>query len=295
MDKKTKKNNELNDLLKRVNKSDISSIREVMVQLMSVTNDPKSSAKDLKNIIEKDPPLSARLLRLANSACYGFQRKINNIQEAIVGIGFNTVKELALSQKVCELFQKEVHLDGYSRTALWEHSVAVALCSKLIYMKEYGKQGENIYIAGLLQNIGIIVEDQFLQKKFKDALEQSKKEEYNLIDAENNILGFDHTDIGRVIADNWNFPNELVIAIAYHHEPDRVDKKYKKFALTSYISDYICQRSDIGYCDAPHENQHVYNKCLKELNIQEKALNLICEDMQEEIRKMKKGGWFHNE
>ena len=188
---------------------------------MSVINNPKSSATDLKNIIEKDPHLSARLLKLTNSAYYGFRRKISNVHEAIVCIGFNTVKELALNQKVCELFQHDINIEGYSRTLLWEHSVAVALCNKSIYMKEFQESGENIYTAGLLHNIGIIVEDQFLQERFRAILVQSRKEECNLLSAEKNIFGFDHTDIGRALADNWGFPEGLVIAIGNHHEPDR--------------------------------------------------------------------------
>jgi HD-like signal output (HDOD) protein len=146
------------------------------------------------------------LLRIANSAYYGFRRKISRIQYAIVGVGFNAVKELAISQKVCELFQKDDHFEGYSRTALWEHSVAVALCNKLIYMRKFRQFGENVYSVGLLHNIGIVIEDQFLQKEFKDVLVQSRKDKCNLPDAEKHILGFDHTEIGRALTDNWDFP-----------------------------------------------------------------------------------------
>ncbi|MBT4484365.1 MAG: HDOD domain-containing protein [Candidatus Latescibacteria bacterium] len=294
-EKNFKENKKLDKLVELVNKSDISSIKEVIMQLMTVINDPKSSAKDLKMLIEKDPPLSARLLKIANSAYYGFQRNISSIQEAIVGIGFNLVKELALSQKVCELFQKNGHFEGYSRTALWEHSIAVAICCKLTYMREFREPGENVYTAGLLHNIGIIVEDQFLQNKFKDILLLSIKDKCNLSFSEKDILGFDHADIGRAISDNWNFPDELSVAIGFHHAPNMVKGELKKITLTLYISDYICQRNDNGYCDAPYENQPLFTKCLKELNIKEKAMDFIVEDVQEEIQKMKKGGWFQNE
>jgi len=285
-------NHELNELIERVNKSDISSIKEVITQLINIINDPQSSAKDIKNIIEKDPPLAARLLKIANSAYYGFRRKISRIQDAIVGVGFNAVKELAISQKVCELFQKSDHFEGYSRTALWEHSVAVALCNKSIYMRKFRQFGENVYSVGLLHDIGIIIEDQFMQKEFKDMLVQSRIDTCNLPDAEKHICGFDHTDIGRAITDNWDFPEELVIAIGNHHEPDKVDDTFKDITLTTYISDYICQRNDIGYGDAPYENKSLYEKCLIELKIKEKEMKLIIEDVQEEFKKMKNGGWF---
>ena len=287
-----KKSIGLDDLIKKVSNSYISSIKEVVLQLITVINDPRSGAKDLRKIIEKDPPLTAELLRMANSAYYGFEREISEIQEAIVAIGFNTVKELALTQKVCEIFKKEGDFEGYSRIGLWKHSVAVAFCNKLTYMREFREPGENIFTAGLLHNLGIIVEDQFMHNKFKDVLAEAKKDNCNLILAEKSIFSFDHADIGKAITDNWNFPDELVRAIGKHHEPEKGDDKYKRITLTSYVSDYICQRNDIGYCDAPEENHSLYTKCLTELQIKKEAMNLIVEDVLEEILKMEKGGWF---
>jgi len=293
--KESKKINELNELVEIVNKSDISSIKEVIVQLISVINDPKSSAKDLKNIIERDPPLSLKLLKLANSAYHGFRKKISGIQEAIVGIGFDAVKELALNQKVCELFEKGDRFNGYSRAALWEHSFAVAFCIKLIYMREFREPGENAYAAGLLHDIGIIVEDQFLHGKFRKVLSESRKNKNNLFYAENIDLSFNHADIGKAIAENWDFPDELVMSIGYHHEPDRADDKYKKITSVLFISNYACQRNNIGYSDAPYKNESLYKKCLMKLNVQEEAINIIMKDVQEEIENMRKAGWFHDE
>ncbi|MFC1539012.1 HDOD domain-containing protein [Candidatus Latescibacterota bacterium] len=290
--KNGKEKNEFNNLIEKVNNSDISSIKEVLMQIIKITNDPKSCAIDLKNVIEKDPPLSARLLKLANSSYYGLHRRIFEIQEAIICIGFNAVKELALNQKICELFKKNVFFEGYSRNALWENSIAVALCCKLLYMVKFKNPGENIYLAGLLHNIGIILEDQFMQDKFKDVLMQSKKDKCNLSQAEINILGFNHEDIGMAIAYNWNFPDELVIPIGNHHKPDVVDDKYKKIVMTLYISDFICQMNNIGYCDASYENQSLYTRSLKELKIQEESMNLIIKEVQNETQIMKKNKWF---
>ena len=290
-----KQQSEIDDLIERVNKSDISSIKEVIMQLITIINNPKSSAKDLKDVIERDPPLSAKLLKLANSAYYGFHRKISKIQEAIIGIGYNAVKELAFNQKVCELFQKKDHFEGYSRNELWKHSVAVAICNKAIFMKEFREFGENVYTSGLLLNIGIIIEDQFLQNKFTKALAQSKEEKRNLWEVEKRLLKYDHSDIGRALTNSWGFPEELVIAIGNHHNPDSVDEEFRKITMTSYISDYICQRKEIGYSDAPYEDESLYLKCLKELNIQEKAMDLIIDDVQKEILNMKNNGWYQNE
>lgn len=282
----------LAELIEKVNQSDISSIKQVIIHLIAVINDPDSSAKDLKDIIEKDPPLSARLLKIANSAYYGFRRRISKIQDAIIGIGFDAVKELALSQKVCELFNKSDVIDGYSRLGLCENSVAVALCSKLVYMREFRDPGEIIYIAGLLHNIGIIIEDQFLQDQFRETLAKSQTNECNLTQSEKNILGFDHADIGRELTDNWEFPRELVVSIGHHHTPELSDERHKRIVSALFISDYICQKNDIGYKDAPYGNNLQFYQCCTRLNIQEEAMDLIMEDVLIEMDKMKKHGWF---
>lgn len=210
--------NELIELIiKLVNKSDISSIKQVVTEILRIIKDESSSARDLRNIVEKDPPLCANVLKLANSAQYGYPKSISDIQEAIICIGFDAVRELALNQKVCELFMKEDTIHGYSRLSLWKHCSAVALCCKMIYRREFRERGDNIYVAGLLHDLGIIVEDQFFREMFEQALKKSAQEEINLYTAEKATLKIDHAAISRAVADDWDFPDELVHAMGFHH------------------------------------------------------------------------------
>ena len=113
-------------IVEQVNNSEISSIKQTVTQILVTINDPNSSAKNLKDIIEVDPPLTAKLIKLANSALYGFPKTMSEIQEAIVCRGFDTVRELALSQKVCVLFQNDEYIHVFTKRSLWKHSVAVA-------------------------------------------------------------------------------------------------------------------------------------------------------------------------
>ena len=282
----------INKIIEMVNNSDISSIKQTVTQILNTIIDPDSSANDLKNIIEIDPPLTAKLLKLANSAFYGYPKTISVIQEAIVCIGFEAVRELALSQKVCEIFKKADYINGYSRISLWKHSVAVAVCCKLIYRREFRERGENIYVAGLLHDIGIIVLDQFLHHDFRNILRKSRSEKNNLVNTENAILHFNHADIGRAIAENWKFPVELVKAMGNHHDTKNVDDEYAKISFTTFVANYAVQDKSIGYCDAPYKNKTLFLKCLMKLNIKEKAIDLIVKEVEKEIDKMEKAGWF---
>lgn len=143
-----KKPTKLKNMTELVNQTDIASIKNIASGIIKVINDSNSTAKDLEAIIKLDPPLSARILKVANSAYYS-QQKISNIEGAIIRIGFNTLKYIALGQKVRNIFSKDEKINGYSRASLWRHSVAVGLLGKLIFDKKFGSGGNNIYAAGL--------------------------------------------------------------------------------------------------------------------------------------------------
>jgi len=286
------KSREIKKIIEITNYSDISSIKQTVTQIIETINNPASSARDLKNIIEIDPPLSAKLLKLANSALYGYPKTIGEIQEAIVCIGFDAVRELALSQKVCELFKKGDYFDGYSRSSLWKHSVAVAYCSKLIYRREFRERGENIYIAGLLHDIGIIILDQFKHKKFREILKKSRREKNNLVNVETEVLGFNHTDIGLDLGESWGFPEEIDTAIKTHHNPENVADEHARISSTIFVANCVIQSRAIGYSDAPYKNETLYQKCLMRLNVKEKAIDLIVKEVEKEISRLEQAEWF---
>ena len=190
------------------------------------------------------------------------------------------------------MFQKEDYINGHTRISLWKHSVAVVLCSKLIFRREFRERGENIYVAGLLHDIGIIVLDQFIHNGFKGIVKKSRKEKNNLVNIEDDALGFNHTEIGMAIAESWDFPVELIKAIENHHNPTNVDDEYYKISSTIFIADYAIQDKLIGYCDAPYKNKALFVNCLMKLKIKERALGLIIKEVEKEINKMEKADWF---
>ncbi len=282
----------LNHIVALVNQSALSSIRNVISGIIRIINDPKSTAKDLKEIIQIDPPLTARVLRVANSAYYAPRKEISEVQQAIIWIGYDALKELALSQKVCGIFEKDESIGRYSRRLLWKHCVAVALLAKLIYRREFGDRGESIYVAGLLHEIGIIAEDQFFQDEFKHILGKSEHEKKNLTETEYELLGVTHTDIGNAICDNWNLPDELAFAIGCHHNPDEAPQQFSRIVSTLHIADYVCQERGLGYGDTPFPDKAVFRECLRRLDIQPHALELIVESMEQELEKMEGEGLF---
>ncbi|MGA1869318.1 MAG: HDOD domain-containing protein [bacterium] len=292
LEKNQKKEKNLDELLVSINNSHISSIKSVVSNILKVINDPRSTAKDLKEIIEIDPPLTGKILKVANSAYYSPREKISDIKSAIIWIGFDALKELALSQKVCEIFEKGETIAGYSRTALWKHCVCVAMLGKMIFRKELGERGDNAYAAGLLHDIGIIAEDQFLQNDFKQILHNKTNRGGELYQIEYEILGYDHTEIGKTIAEAWEFPQDLVIAIGYHHNPLSALPEFKKIVSTLYIANYLCHERGFGYCGSFLIDNNALKECLTILGVRLYALDLIMYDLEEKLRKMIDMGLF---
>ncbi|MFH1490369.1 MAG: HDOD domain-containing protein [Pseudomonadota bacterium] len=282
----------LNEIVELANYSDISSIGTVVSGIIRIINDPKSTIKDLKEIIQVDPPLTARVLRLANSSYYSPPKSIGEIMQAIIWVGYDAIKELAMSQKVCKIFDKDEYIEGYSRKSLWKHSLAVALLAKMVYRKEFGERGENIYASGLLHDFGFIVLDQFCQEDFSKILGKSKEEEKNVGCTEDEVLGFNHGDLGMAIVESWNIPEDITMAIGNHHKPQGTSQGFNRMVYTLYAADYFCQEKGIGYGDAPYGDRGIFHDCLSKLGLGRDALELIMKDVESEMTKMEDQGFF---
>jgi len=281
---------DLNMLARKAGVSELASIGSVVTRVMQIIRNPNSSVGDLKELIEIDPPLSAKVLRRSNSAYYGLKRAISSIQESIVFLGFNALKELALNLKIGKLFENDIAIGMYSRKILWKHSLAVALCAKYIYRREFREHGEDIYSAGLLHDIGIIVEEQFLPTQFKEIISKTETELKELESVEKEFLGFTHSDIGEKITIAWNMPEDLIKCIAYHHAPLRVPPEYIRGTYVIFISDYICNKNGLGFEPVLENDEKLYVDFLARLNLSEDSIELILCDVQDELAEMEKNG-----
>ena len=272
------------------NQSGTATIQKTVTGIINVINDPDATVTDLLDLIEVDPPLAFSLLKVANSAYYSGRHPVASIGDAVVRIGFETLKEIALSQKIFELFNDHAEYKGFSRIALWKHSIATAILGKMIYRMEFRERGDDIYAAGLLHEIGLISEDQITPVLFREAISFAVEQGLNLADAEKSVLGFHHAILAYAIAKSWQLPEGLTDVIGYHHSPQLAPEKHIRMAMVLFVADYLCQENEIGYCDAPYDNQKIYAKCLKRLNIEPYMLDLIFSEMKTRLAELEATG-----
>ena len=219
--------------------TEISTLPEVALKVLEVARDPESGAADLKAVVEGDPVLSARVLRIVNSAACGMRSTVTNLHQAISHLGFSQVRNLAMTASVGEIFKQDEQVGTYRRSALWRHLVSVGICARLVASRCGMPNFEDAFLAGLLHDIGIIVEDQLVHARFRGVIE-NLRESTSLCACERERLGFDHCSLGERIADAWRFPSPVQAAIQFHHASHRCDREDVHIVRCVEMANVIC-------------------------------------------------------
>ena len=201
-------------------KSDLEliSLPDIYLRIEGVIKDPSSSARDIAAIISQDPNLSAKLLKIVNSAFYGFRQKIDTISRAVTIVGHNQISDLVLGTSVMALF-REIPANLMNMNLFWEHSVACGTCARWIAGSRKFPNLESFFVAGLLHDLGKLIIFKNLPGPAKAVLRQVRHSDGFYYQAERDLIGFDHTQVGKALAEQWKLPAGLEQAIGGHHPP----------------------------------------------------------------------------
>jgi putative nucleotidyltransferase with HDIG domain len=276
----------LDEVLGRV--GEISSLPHVALKVMEVANAPDSSVIDMKSAIEMDPSLSARVLRCVNSSAYGLREKVSNVQRAISFLGMRQIRNLALTASVAELFAREETIGSYQRRGLWRHLVAVGICARLIAMRQRMPAFEDAFAAGLLHDIGIVLEDQYAHAQFRCVIQDIGDHGYvvpgkTLLDAERKRLGFDHAQLGAKLAEGWRFSERVTAAIGYHHNSTGYHGKEIMIVCCVEVANLICTLK--GYSSVGRKLVSVSQPALSALSLTREHLSVLAQDLDGELAK----------
>lgn len=187
-------------------------------RILELTRDVNCSPKELVMVIEKDPVMTMKLLRILNSAFYSFPKQITSVNQSVVYLGLNTVKNMALSFAAMGSLPKN-NAAGFDVQRYLLHSLTTASLARTLCQKYYQDDTDpaDCYITGLLHDFGKVVFAQFMPEEFKRALEYSQEQLISLHLAEQKIIGIDHTVVGGMLVEKWQFPRQLSENIRNHH------------------------------------------------------------------------------
>lgn len=220
-------------------------IPAVVTSLLEIIDDPNASMKDITKIIQYDPAITADILRTANSAYFGLKRPAETIQEAAMMLGTNHVVDLVML-KLCGQAVKGTQ-KGYDlhEGALWKYSVSSALIAKQVAVQLDLPNKNSIFTASLLKDIGKTVLDKFIQDAFEKISNLVINENFSFMEAEKQIIGMDHAELGGMIAKIWKFSPRMVGIIRNHHLSSETMVRDKDLAVV-YLSDCICMMMGMG-------------------------------------------------
>ena len=233
----------LESIVEAVN--DLPALPQVVVQVIKLTEDPDSTAQDINYVLNQDQAITAKVLKMANSAFYGFPRRIGSVTDAIIMLGFRTLRSIVMAASVSDILNKEIEGYALEYGELWRHSQCTAMAARLIARKSKFAFLDLAYTAALLHDIGKVILNNIMKETYREVVTLVSEDNISFIEAENKILGFNHAEVGARVAEKWNLPPETVEAIQLHHNPEVAQVNPRLTAIV-HLADAICVSMGIG-------------------------------------------------
>ena len=224
------------------------SFSTTMTKVLEICNNPSSSANDLNRVISLDPVLTGQVLRLINSAYYSLPSRVTSMSRAIVMLGMNTVRNLALSTAVLQTLEHSSVSKALPMDDFWTHSICTGVTAKaLAAIKNVPfVNQEEYFVAGLLHDLGKIPLLGGLPDEYTHALATAATDQRPLWQVENEVIGFDHSRVGRWIAEKWNLGEAFNNAISLHHDPATASAATRQLTRLVSIANFFSNVSEIG-------------------------------------------------
>ncbi len=275
---------EQQEILKTVLKSDeLPTLPTVASKLVSITGKEETTLTDIANLVSRDMSLSSKILKVSNSAFYHFPQQIGSIKQAVSVLGTNAVRSLVLSFSFLSI-KGGKKKSSFNFETFWERALASAVASKLILEKVKGADTEEVFISGLLQNLGELIFARTFSEKYEEVLNEVQENRHDILASEEAIIGANHCLIGYEVAKSWGFPDILLQPLLYHHDPAQYqggDKTILGTIKAVYLSDLLI---NIIYSSKPDVYHRQFRKEAKKLlGLSSNDIEQILEDVHVQI------------
>ncbi len=269
------------------NLDQLPSIPDVASTILNMINDPEVSFKRVAEEISKDQAITTNILKLCNSAFFSKGKEISSIDRAIVTLGLKEIKDLVIIAVTKAILNKEIIGYDLAKGDLWIHGLAVAILSKKIALQKNMKGlSDIVFTGGIIHDVGKTVLALYVQRTFKEILKMVESAGIPFQEAEKEIMGFDHQEIGERILMKWNFPDILKAIVRFHHQPDKAPDEFKSVASIVHIANIICLMAGIGIgSDGLYHDLNSF--ALTTLNLSEQELETLYSEIPEMMNQVK--------
>jgi len=233
------------EAVKRV--TTLATLPEVTARIVNTVEDPRSTAAQLHKIIAHDPALVTRILKIVNSAFYGLPGQIGSVERAIVLLGLNAVKNIAVAASLGQMFRGTSLCDEYTAKDLWRHCIAVAVGARDLTKQLKLPMADEAFLAGMIHDVGILISMQLWPERVRQVCEVVKKTGRSFSSIEQELIGFDHQQLGSVLAESWKFPSACQIVAGHHHNPEALGGENRMLLTIVYVADVLASQGGHGF------------------------------------------------
>ncbi|MFP4650012.1 MAG: HDOD domain-containing protein [Desulfobacterales bacterium] len=240
------------EVIKRLESiNNLPTLPAVIENLADALQDPEVDVEQIAGIIEDDPAIMARIMKVVNSSIYLGVRETMSLRRAIVRLGFRAVTNIAMSAAVFSTFPPASGA-GFDRAGFWKHCICTGVAAEVVNRHAAGLQApvkidkDALHLCGLLHDIGKIIFEQYFHDSFMEALEMSRKQQIPLAEAEFRVLGTDHAQAGAWLARTWNLSEEVTAVIRWHHSPEGAEGKIRELVRICSLADLVVNAGGLG-------------------------------------------------
>ncbi len=258
----------------------------VIQRVLQLIHDPRSTTQEVVEVIQYDQSITVEVLKLCNSAYFGLRRNVHSLREALVMIGFDQLLEMILCRESSRFFYHPCKGYDLEYGALWRHSIVSALLSGIISKRLGQEMSPTHFTAALIHDIGKVVLSEFVEDYFGEIKQVMEKKGLAFIEAEKEVLGIDHAELGGRIVEKWNFPKVIASCVRFHHYPCSTREDQEMVRLT-YLCDMVAMTTGIGG-GADGLSYHAYEEVMRQYQLREKDIEYFIVQMEDQFQTVEK-------
>ena len=272
-----------------VRRAPVPQIPDVVMALRRELTRPEPDLKTASDLVALDPVLTGQVLKLVNSAYYSLPNQVTSLTRAIIMLGLNTVKNLALSAAILQSVGSKASFQAFSMEDFWAHSITVGVTAKRLASEKRIpiSEREEYFVAGLLHDIGKIPLNNRFPEEYTEALQLSKKDQVTLYKTESAVLGINHCIVGRMIAEKWKLNDRMTGSLLHHHHPEQAVGDSRPLIFTVALADTYSNMLEKGVEDAQFRDNPLMVSLVEATGIQWDTLYDLRQTVYDEVEKAK--------
>ncbi len=239
----TPSNENLEDIILKT--CDLPVLPATAQKLMSLMADPNANVDKLRKIVMTDPGMTAKILKIANSAFYGGYRTIQNLSQAIMRLGFRAVENIVMAGSMKGVYKRF----GLTEKLLWEQSIGAAVIAHMIARRNSPSEAEDAFVAGLLHDVGNVILNNEHPDKFSEVMEKVYNDGVSYSEAEMEVFGFSHREVGALVVRKWSFPETMEMMLRHFDDVEKLSYNQSLYDVAKIVNvaDRICMKFGIGW------------------------------------------------